>query len=56
MLNKVFLFWTVFDGKEILNEILLDSLAHVSQDERELLLTALKEEDLPEEQRIDRIS
>ena len=41
----------MFDGKEIPDEILLDSfLAYVSRDERELLSTALKEEDLPDEQ------
>lgn len=51
MLNKVFLFSTMFDGTDIPENLLLDSfLAYISRDERELLLTALKEDDLSTEQ------
>ena len=51
MLNKVFIFATIFEGKEIPNELLLESfLAYVSKDERDLIQTALNEEDLDETQ------
>ena len=44
LLNRVFLFSTLFDGMPISHDVLLSSfLVYASRDERELFLEALKE-------------
>ena len=44
-LNKVFLFAVLFDGRDMPEEMLLNSfLKYVSKDERDLIETALKDE------------
>lgn len=49
LLNKVFIFSTIFDGKDIPYELLLKSfLAYLSKDERDLVQAALNEEDMDE--------
>ena len=51
MINKVFMFSTLFEGEKIADELLLKSfLRYVSKDERELIKLALNGSDLNEKQ------
>jgi hypothetical protein len=50
-LNKVFMFSTLFESEKIPDELLMESfLGYVSKDERDLINTAIKDDDLNDSQ------